>query len=144
NPGDRWSLALGGRWESFASRGGHYSADDPATLAFDLVRLPGRRVTRFSPKFSLGFAPDGDWHLRYSLARAYRFPIVEELFSQYQAYNAVSEANPDLAPERGLHHNLTLERTLDGGYLHLNLFQESVEDVIEAQSTQLAGGTSLS
>src|SRR5690606_15867135 len=54
NPGDRWSLALGGRWESFASRGGHYSADDPATPAFELVRVPGRRVTRFSPKFSLG------------------------------------------------------------------------------------------
>src|SRR5690606_8269915 len=96
--GEHWDLVLGGRLESFESHGGYYSADDPATPAFDLEHLPRKREDRVSPKFSLGYASAGDWRLRYSLARAWRFPIVEELFSQYEAYDAVNQANPDLAP----------------------------------------------
>src|SRR5690606_24350615 len=102
-----------------------------------------RDATRFSPKFSLGFMPADDWTLRYSLARAWRFPIVEELFSQYEAYNSVNHANPALAPENGLHHNLAVQRFLPNGELTLNLYHETVRDVIEAQSASLPGGVSL-
>ena len=78
--------------------------------------------------------------LRYSLAKAYRFPIVEELFSQYQAYNAISEANPELKPEDGLHHNIMLDYSLDSGYLRLNFFAESIKNVIESQSETITSG----
>lgn len=96
-----------------------------------------------SPKFSLGFAPNDDWQLRYSLAQAYRFPIVEELFSRFEAFNAISVADPGLRPEDGVHQNLMVERYLDNGLLRLNFFTETINDVIEAQSTILDGGTFL-
>src|SRR5690606_17180787 len=105
------------------------------------VEVPGRKESQFSPKFSLSYQPANDWLLRYSFARAYRFPIVEELFSQYSAFNAVSEANPALRPESGMHHNLMLQQQLAVGDWQLNLFAESIEDVIESQSTILPGGS---
>ncbi len=109
----------------------------------DLVKLPSRSEEKFSPKFSLGFRPDDLWAFRYSIAKAYRFPIVEELFSQFQAFNAVSEANPGLQPEEGLHHNFMIERAIDQGYVRLNLFLENIKDVIESQATILPGGSSI-
>lgn len=139
----QWDVSLGGRYESWEGRSGYFSNDNPATPAFEVETVPARSNDRFSPKFSLGYQPAGEWTFRYSLAKAYRFPIVEELFSQYQAFNAVNEANPELKPENGLHQNLMVERGLDGGYMRVNLFQETIEDVIEAQSTTLPGGTSI-
>lgn len=143
NISQRWDLALGGRYESWKSRGGYYSEDDPGTSVFDLRKVPGRSGDEFSPKLSLGYQPANQWMLRYSLAKAYRFPIVEELFSQYQVFNAINEANPELKPEKGLHHNLMVERSLASGYLRVSLFQENIKDVIEAQSTVLPGGISV-
>ncbi|WP_297186381.1 TonB-dependent receptor [uncultured Porticoccus sp.] len=138
-----WSTSLGGRYESWKSSEGYFSDDDALTPWLDLVKLPSRSEDKFSPKFSLGFRPDHLWTLRYSIAKAYRFPIVEELFSQFQAFNAVSEANPGLQPEDGLHHNLMVERAIDRGYVRLNLFLENIKDVIESQATVLPGGSSI-
>lgn len=140
---EQWDAAFGLRYEDFESSGGYFSDDDPATAEFDLTQVPERQLDRVSPKFSLGFAPNDDWQLRYSLAQAYRFPIVEELFSRFEAFNAVSVADPGLRPEDGVHQNLMVERYLDNGLLRVNFFTETINDVIEAQSTILDGGTSL-
>lgn len=141
--GEQWDTAFGLRYEDFQSKSGYYDDDDPATPDFDLTRIPARSEDKFSPKFSLGFTPNDSWQFRYSAAQAYRFPIVEELFSQFEAYNAVSVSNPGLKPENGRHQNLMIERAIDGGLVRVNYFYESVKDVIEAQSTILDGGTSL-
>lgn len=138
-----WEFALGARYERWRSMDGYYGADQAQTPAFDLVHVPARSSDKFSPKFTLAYYANDDWTLRYSAARAYRFAIVEELFSQYQAFNAVNSANPGLAPENGLHQNIGISRALDNGELQLNLFHERVRDVIEAQATTLPGGISL-
>ncbi len=91
-----WDLALGGRLESWQSRAGYYAEQDGAAAALQRVRVPGREDDSFSPKFAIGFQPAEQWQLRYALARAYRYPIVEELFSQFQAYNSISQSNPEL------------------------------------------------
>lgn len=137
---DAWDLALGARYEKFNSKNGYYSDDDGATPQLDLVATPNTSDSQISPKFSLGYEPNDRWVLRYSLAKAYRFPIVEELFSQYQAYNAISEANPELKPENGLHHNIMLDYSLGQGYLRVNLFSENIKDVIESQSETITSG----
>lgn len=139
----RWSMALGLRYEHFKSHDGYFNEDDIQTPELDLTQVPSTSSAKVSPKFSLGYIPASTWQLRYSVARAYRFPIVEELFSQYQAYNTLALANPGLKPEAGLHHNVMIEKTLEGGYLRVNLFQETIKDAIEAQSTLLSGGSSL-
>lgn len=140
---DAFDLALGGRYEKWQSQGGYYSDDDPSTPGFDLEPVPGNDIDKFSPKFSAGYRLADLWQLRYSLAKAYRFPIVEELFSQYSAYNSISLANPELGPEDGLHQNLMLQRDLTNGYWRVNLYQDDVDNAIDSQSTILPGGSSI-
>lgn len=139
----QWDMSLGGRYEAFESSAGYYSDDDASTEVFDLVNVPSNSDKAFSPKFSLGYQPNNEWRLSYSLGKAYRFPIVEELFSQYKAYNSVSFANPALKPEDGLHQNLMVQREIPGGTVRVNLFTETIKDVIESQSESLPGGLSV-
>lgn len=127
-----WDTSFGLRYESWKSSNGYYDQDSSAVT--DLVSTPSRSEDMVSPKFSVGHKPADDWIVRYSLAKAYRFPIVEELYSQYEAYSNKSLANPDLQPEDGLHHNIMIEHGLADGYLRVNLYRENIENVIESQT----------
>lgn len=125
---ENWDVALGGRYEWWSSDDGFFN---------DLARgvrqqHRDRSVERFSPKFSLGFSPD-PWRFRYSLAKAYRFPIVEELFQNEFRTTGTALANASLRPEDGLHHNLMLEYLLGTGSVRVNLFYETIDDVIFSQ-----------
>ncbi|MDX1491053.1 MAG: TonB-dependent receptor [Pseudohongiellaceae bacterium] len=140
---EKWDLGLGLRHESFESDNGYFSDDDNTTPEFDLINVPKVSESNTSPKFSVAYQANSDWSFAYAVGKAYRFPIVEELFSQYSAYNSVSVANPDLKPENGLHHNFMIERAIDNGVVRVNVFQESVKDVIESQSESLPGGLSV-
>jgi iron complex outermembrane receptor protein len=124
-----FDVTVGGRFESWESADGFF--DDRG----DLERHVDRSESRFSPKVSVGYRPDGDWSFRLSSAKAFRFPIVEELFQNERRTNGTSIANADLEPEDGLHHNLMIERALPGGYLRLNLFTETIDDVIFNQTS---------
>lgn len=138
---ERWDLALGGRYERWESEGGYYSKDVAATPEFDLVAVEDASSNQFSPKFSVGYVPSDTWLMRYSAAKAYRFPIVEELFAQSQSYSSAVEAKPDLKPENGLHHNLMFEKQFDSGYARINIFTETVKDAIESQTSFLPSGS---
>lgn len=127
--GPRWDLALGGRYEEWATDDGFYND------LGDVEHHIDRSEERFSPKFSLGFAPSASWRLRLSAAKAYRFPIVEELFQNERRTNGTSIANANLEPEDGRHYNLTVERYLQSGLVRVNVFTETIEDTIEGQST---------
>ena len=140
---DQWDTSFGIRLEDFESSNGYYDDDDDATPKFDLTSVPKRDTNKTSPKFTLGYAFSEDWSFRYSIAKAYRFPIVEELFSQWEAYNAISVSNPGFDPEDGLHHNLMAERAIPGGFIRINYFTENISDVIESQTTTLENGISL-
>ena len=129
-----WDIAFGLRYEHFKSHSGYYDDDNDLTPELDLVHIPGNSTNKASPKFSIGYQPTNEWLIRYSVAKAYRFPIVEELFSQYKAFNTESISNPELKPENGLHHNIMFDKTIDGGYLRVNIFQETVKNVIESQT----------
>lgn len=140
-PHEHWELQLGARQEWFKSHDGLYSTGSGAALALQVV--PEQNRNSFSPKFSAAYQATDRWTLSYAAAKAYRYPIVEELFSQYQAYNAINESNPELRPEEGLHHNLGIEYAIAGGYVRVNVFQESIKDVIESQTNTLPGGLSV-
>ena len=133
---DQWDASIGLRYESFKSHDGHFDNDDDTTAEFDITQIPSEKKEAFSPKFSLGYQPS-TWQFRYSIAKAFRFPIVEELFSQYRSYNTVALSNPELEPENGLHHNVMIDKTTAGGYVRINLFQETVKDAIESQTDTL-------
>lgn len=130
----QWNTSFGLRAESWKSHGGYYGELDEGNDTFVSNDVPGRSEQKFSPKFSLGYKPQQDQTIRYSVAKAYRFPIVEELFSQYKAYNTENIANPELKPENGLHHNLMFQQDIALGYVRVNLFQETIKNVIESQT----------
>ncbi|HTF98052.1 MAG TPA: TonB-dependent receptor, partial [Cellvibrio sp.] len=138
-----WDLALGGRYEQWESKGGYFSKDVSSTPEFDLANVADADRNQFSPKFSVGYVPAQEWLIRYSLAKAYRFAVVEELFTQSQNYSSVVQAQPDLKPENGLHHNLMLEKQLETGYARINIFTETVQDAIESQTTFLPSGSTV-
>ncbi len=122
---EQWDLGLGLRYESWDSEDGFYGN----------VQHSDRSESKASPKFTIGYEPNDHWQFRYSVAKAYRFPIVEELFQNERRTNGTSLANANLEPEDGLHHNLSVERSLERGFLRFNLFHETIDDVIFAQTT---------
>ena len=117
---ERWDLSLGLRYERWKSKDGFFG---------DLVH-DDRSESTSSPKFSLAFFPTQDWIIRYSIARAVRFPIVDELFQNENSADAVSLGDASLEPEDGIHQNLSLEKSIKGGYVRLNIFTETIDDVI--------------
>lgn len=139
----RWNLALGGRYEQWESKNGYYSKDVASTPEFDLVKVADADRNQFSPKFSVGYIPGENWLVRYSLAKAYRFPVVEELFTQSQNYSSIVQAQPDLKPENGLHHNLMFEREFTAGYARVNFFTETIQNAIESQTTFLPSSSTV-
>lgn len=129
-----WDIALGLRYEAFKSQEGFYSTAMANSEMLERIDIPSSSRDALSPKLSVGYTDQNQWQLRYSVAKAHRFPIVEELFSQFEKYNAQSIANPDLKPEDGLHHNLMFNKPLENGFWRINLFQETIKDAIESQT----------
>jgi|TARA_B110000879_G_scaffold45998_1_gene64883 iron complex outermembrane receptor protein len=140
---EQWDMTLGLRAEEFQSTNGYFDDDEVATPGFDLIEVPKRSHNKTSPKFSAGYRPNTLWSYRYSVAKAYRFPIVEELFSEFEAFNSISIANAGLSPEDGLHHNFMIQRELENGYLRMNFFTEKIKEVIESQSATLENGVAI-
>ncbi len=138
---ERWDAELGVRYEDFESKNGFFDnrVGLPAGQAPRDPRQKPRSEHAVSPKLSVGYVPNDTWTFRYSIARATRFPVVAELFSNVQSFTSVSLANPGLDPEEGLHHNLMIERRLANGYLRTNLYREVIRDVIFNQRVNIAG-----
>ena len=122
-----WELTLGGRQEFWQEKDGFAQ-----TPTLDLHH-PNRSLSMFSPKASLGWEPANRLRVQYSIARAVRFPIVQELFdNQVHTYGtALSDAG--LIPRSGLHHNLSIQRGLGGGRVEANIFRDDVDNTIFSQ-----------
>ena len=129
-------ITLGGRYEHWTTMNGkNYK------YTGDMIDIATRTETGFSPKFSLGYKLNKAWTSRYSIAKAYRFPIVEELYHNEQKTTGTTIANEKLKPEDGLHHNLMFEKQLEKGSMRFNLFQETVKNVIYYQTDTVASTT---
>ena len=124
-----WDATFGTRLERWIASNGVYQTNPNVG-----GQLPGSNANGFSPKFSLGFAPNR-LRFRYSLGEAYRFPLVSELYNNSSTLTGNSSySNYNLKPEHGLHQNILSEYNFDNGFARLNLFHEAVENTIYAQS----------
>jgi iron complex outermembrane receptor protein len=136
-----WDATVGTRLERWNMSNGIYQT--VANLTGSL-NPQDRQVSAWSPKFSLGFEPR-NWKFRYSIGRAYRFPVADELFGNSASVNgSVSLANSTLKPEEGTHHNLLGEYDFEDGYVRLNLFHENIRNAIYSQYIYLAPNAPLS
>ncbi len=124
---EQWDLSLGLRYEDWEAKNGFTGV--PGDAGF--VSVPTRTDSAVSPKFSIAYMPTENITWRYSLAKAMRFPIVEELFrNERDAGGAQRIANTTLEPEDGLHHNISFTKLIENGSVEVNLFHEVIEDVI--------------
>ncbi len=126
----QWDLSLGLRYEDWEGKDGF----------FGTVQNRDRDESGTSPKLSLAYFASEDLSLRYSVGRAIRFPVTEELYQNVNSATTLSIANADLEPEVGLHHNLSLDKVFaNNSSLQLNLFYEEVEDTIFNQNGTING-----
>lgn len=118
-----WDLTLGARYEWWRGENGLVGSS----------KVPNRNDEAISPKASLGFEP-GDWKFRYSMGRAYRFPIIAELYQSLNTPTAVTTASSSLSPEDGWYHNFMIEYGLTDGYIRTSVFKENIRNAIQAIS----------
>ena len=136
-----WDATPGVRLERWNMSDGNYLTSSNLTGS---LSPQDRQVSNWAPKFSLGYQP-GRWKFRYSVAKAYRYPVADELFGNSASVNgSFSLANATLKPEDGTHHNLLGEYDFDNGYVRLNLFHENIQNAIYSQYIYLPGTTTLS
>ncbi len=136
-----WDATPGVRLEHWVASDGLYQKSTNMTGS---LNPSDRAVNNWAPKFSLGYQP-GNWKFRYSVAKAYRYPVADELFGNSSAVNgSVSIANSTLKPEDGTHHNLLGEYDFENGYVRLNLFHENIQNAIYSQYIYQPGSSVLS
>ena len=122
----QWDISVGLRFEDWEARDGFVGIRGNDTF----INVPDRSESGFSPKFSLAFLPSEAVEIRYSLARAIRFPIVDELFRFEQT--DVSRVTPDanLAPEEGIFQNVGFSYNINTSEFAVNVFYEVIDDTI--------------
>lgn len=130
----QWDMQLGVRYENWETNDGFYYNYSASNLQDHI----DRSASELSPKFSVGYT-SGNISVRYSLAKASRFPIVEELFQNERRTTGTSIANANLEAESGLHHNLMFNHELNAGDMRVNFFFETIDDVIFAQTAIVDG-----
>ncbi|MBA4141608.1 MAG: TonB-dependent receptor [Nitrosospira sp.] len=96
--------------------------------------VPDRDESALSPKVSVGYEP-GQWKYRYSFGRAHRFPVIAELYQSIGSPTQIIQANAQLKPENGVHHNFMIEYGLPKGYVRLNAFRDDIKDAIQQVQT---------
>ncbi len=126
----QWDLSLGLRYEKWEAKDGFYGS----TQAGD------RSESGSSPKFSLAYMPNDSWVIRYSAARALRFPIIEELYRNESSTTSIIIADASLDAEKGTHQNLGIEHPIEDGLLSFNLFYETVDNTIYNQTGIIRDG----
>lgn len=123
--GEDWRLIAGARQEWWQATGGFVQN------ASGRARHPDRNQSERSPKFTLEYQPAAHWKATLNLAKAYRFPLVPELFQGIVgADGRVDRNNPNLEPEDATTMELSLTRNYEGGETRLTLFRDEVRDAI--------------
>jgi iron complex outermembrane receptor protein len=124
----RWQLTTGARLEQWRAFDG-YRRTATAGVGYD-----ERKETHTSPKASLAFLAGDDVTLRLSVARAYRFPTVSELFQG--TFNGIALVNndPNLKPENDLSRELSTEWTREHGVARFTVYRSDTRDALFSQT----------
>ena len=69
-----WDATPGVRLERWGLEDGTYLTTANQTGS---LNPQNRQVSNWAPKFSFGYQP-GNWKFRYSVAKAYRYPVADE------------------------------------------------------------------
>ncbi len=134
-----FKATLGGRYEWWRA----YDGLNFAAGALPVVNQPALSATRFSPKASIGWTATDTLLLTASLARAYRFPTVTELYQAVTSNGETKSPNPNLRPERAWSAELSAERALQAGRVRVSLLEEHIADALISQSGTIPGSGNI-
>ncbi|MES2491650.1 MAG: TonB-dependent receptor [Pseudomonadota bacterium] len=123
-----FTLTLGARQEWWRAWNGFNQAG--ATV----LNQQERRFQGFSPKAALAWNAARHWTVRLSLAQAWRFPTVGELYQVTTIGSNLANPNPGLRPERARAAELALEHHSDNGTLRASLFNEVIDGALISQT----------
>jgi len=131
---DKFILYLGGRYEWWRGFDGSKSKDVSGSRFTETLK--DKKEEHFSPKLAVTYRPDEDWSFRLSLAKAYRFPTIRELYyASISSTGIVTKTNPDLKAEKIFAKDLTISRRFgQGGDARLSFFENYTEDTIFRQT----------
>ncbi|PCI20126.1 MAG: TonB-dependent receptor [Piscirickettsiaceae bacterium] len=135
-----WDVSVGLRYDDWRGENGFFD-DDADGVITGTEKHDDRHENGFSPKFSLAHFITKQTTLRYSIARALRFPVTEELYQNVNEALQVSVADANLEPEDGIFQNIMLEHKFKNGLVRFNLFYDEVDDVIFSQNVTVNGST---
>ncbi len=130
---DAWRIAptvrftVGGRYESWKGYDG-YNVNGSVK-----VTQPSLTATKFSPKATLSWTPNGEWSATLSLAKAYRFATASELYQLVTTGSTFTSPAPTLRPDDVFATELHVERVFDHARVQVALFQDDVHDAIISQ-----------
>ncbi|HHZ70614.1 MAG TPA: TonB-dependent receptor [Methylococcaceae bacterium] len=136
-----FNVMAGARLDVWSASGGHDLSNswDP-NQSYDRT-FSDREQTRVSPKASISWAPN-EFSARYSFSRAYRFALAQELFENQSAGASAVVSNPELGPESGNFHNLTLAYEIPEGLMSVDFFYNTIDNEI-MNSAKVVDGQNL-
>nr|CBX31910.1 hypothetical protein N47_O13290 [uncultured Desulfobacterium sp.] len=131
---DKIMVYFGGRYEWWRGFDGIKARDVSGSVY--TTELPDRKEDHFSPKFAVAYNPDTNWGFRFSLAKAYRFPTIRELFyANVSSAGIVTLTNPDLKSEKIFAKDFTISKKVGwAGEARLSFFENYTEDTIFSQT----------
>ena len=123
-----WQFTAGARYEQWRAFAGYRSAG-AASIGYG-----ERKEQHASPKAALSWRAADDIDVRLSVARAYRFPTVSELFQGTFNGLALVNNNPNLKPENDLSRELTTTWTREHGVVRFTVYRSDTRDALFSQT----------
>ena len=116
-----FNLSLGGRFDRY-----EILSDETAQFG------QGRSYEHFSPKVGLNYHPFQGTTLRVSAANGFKFPIVAQLFLEFDSAGFTFRATPDLRSEESWTYEFGLRQKITPTwFFEVNGFYTDVDDLIE-------------
>ncbi|MFQ5864257.1 MAG: TonB-dependent receptor domain-containing protein [bacterium] len=118
-----FNLTLGGRYDRY-----EIFSDPNAQFG------QAREYSHFSPKFGINYHPFENTTLRGSVSNGFKFPVVAQLFLEFDSAFFKVKANPELRSEESWTYEVGLRQKITPTwFFEINGFYTNVEDLIEVQ-----------
>lgn len=122
-PVSKFGLTLGGRYDRYEI----YSDPDARFGA-------PRTYDHFSPKVGINYHPFPNTIVRASVSNGFKFPLVAQLFLEFDSAGFRFKANPNLQSEVSWSYEVGLRQTITPTwFVEFNAFWTEVNDLIEAE-----------
>lgn len=124
----KFNLTFGGRYDRY-----EIYSDLSAKIG------EGRRYDHFSPKVGLNYHPFKNTTLRGSISNGFKFPLVAQLFLEFDSAGFRFLANPNLRSEESWSYEVGFRQRLTSTwFFEVNGFYTNVQNLIEVEP-QLSG-----